>query len=176
MALKFEHRSSKGCSYGTPYEWSVYETLGGGHGVPRVHFKGCQGEYYIMVMDLLGPSLWDVWNQHGQRVSQSMVACIAVEALSILEALHAKGYVHGDVKPENFLMGPKGGNMEKKLFLVDLGLATRWRDVVSAGRGEGEACTCCLPPPDWHRLTAYVSTSVSILSSGRFWKPATFVH
>ena len=65
-----------------------------------------------MVMDLLGPSLWDVWNQHGQRVSQSMVACIAVEALSILEALHAKGYVHGDVKPENFLMGPTGGNME----------------------------------------------------------------
>lgn len=24
VALKFEHRSSKGCSYGPPYEWSVY--------------------------------------------------------------------------------------------------------------------------------------------------------
>lgn len=24
MALKFEHRSSKGCNYGPPYEWSVY--------------------------------------------------------------------------------------------------------------------------------------------------------
>jgi len=25
LALKFEHRSSKGCNYGTPYEWSVYK-------------------------------------------------------------------------------------------------------------------------------------------------------
>ena len=24
VALKFEHRSSKGCNYGPPYEWSVY--------------------------------------------------------------------------------------------------------------------------------------------------------
>lgn len=31
-------------------------------------------------------------------------------------------YVHGDVKPENFLLGPAGTSKEKKLFLVDLGL------------------------------------------------------
>ena len=31
-------------------------------------------------------------------------------------------YVHGDVKPENFLLGPCGTLEEKKLFLVDLGL------------------------------------------------------
>lgn len=64
--------------------------LGGNHGVPRVHYKGRQGDYYVMVfndilqtylsiffslvaclhcnlkimqvMDMLGPSLWDVWN------------------------------------------------------------------------------------------------------------------
>lgn len=24
IALKLEHRSSKGCNYGPPYEWSVY--------------------------------------------------------------------------------------------------------------------------------------------------------
>ncbi len=42
-------------------------------------------------MDMLGPSLWDVWNQSGQVMSQEMVACIAVEALSILKELHSKG-------------------------------------------------------------------------------------
>lgn len=31
-------------------------------------------------------------------------------------------YVHGDVKPENFLLGPPGTPEEKNLFLVDLGL------------------------------------------------------
>jgi serine/threonine protein kinase len=49
VALKFEHRSSKGCNYGPPYEWSVYSSLGGIHGIPRVHFKGRQGDYYVMV-------------------------------------------------------------------------------------------------------------------------------
>ncbi len=43
------------------------------------------------VMDILGPSLWDVWNSQGQVMSQEMVSCIAVEALTILEKLHAKG-------------------------------------------------------------------------------------
>ncbi|XP_027067690.2 casein kinase 1-like protein HD16 [Coffea arabica] len=128
VALKFEHRNSKGCSYGPPYEWQVYNTLGGSHGVPKVHYKGKQGDYYVMVMDMLGPSLWDVWNSSGQSMSGEMVACIAVESLSILEKLHAKGYVHGDVKPENFLLGQPSTPQEKKLFLVDLGLATKWRD------------------------------------------------
>ncbi|KAH9613297.1 hypothetical protein KSS87_016092, partial [Heliosperma pusillum] len=199
VALKFEHRSSKGCNYGPPYEWQVYTTLGGSHGVPRVHYKGRQGDYYIMVMDILGPSLWDVWNSNSHSMSIEMVACIAIEAISILEKMHSKGggrggdqwlakwlqrsggsyqgrakdvgekasgrrvwvryvggnqrgrgcrrlgnmggavvvtrwiirYVHGDVKPENFLLGLPGTPDEKKLFLVDLGLATKWRDTTT---------------------------------------------
>ncbi|CAJ2668802.1 unnamed protein product [Trifolium pratense] len=113
VALKFEHRNSKGCNYGPPYEWQVYNTLGGSHGIPKVHYKGRQGEYYVMVMDMLGPSLWDVWNSSGQSMSADMVACIAVESLSILDKMHSRGYVHGDVKPENFLLGQP---------------ATKWRD------------------------------------------------
>eukprot|EP00252_Welwitschia_mirabilis_P007014 TRINITY_DN1800_c0_g3_i3.p1 TRINITY_DN1800_c0_g3~~TRINITY_DN1800_c0_g3_i3.p1 ORF type:complete len:760 (+),score=131.65 TRINITY_DN1800_c0_g3_i3:403-2682(+) len=131
VALKFEHRSSKGCNYGPPYEWQVYNTLGGSHGIPRVHYKGRQGDYYVMIMDILGPSLWDSWNSAGQSMSTEMVACIAVEAISILEKLHSKGYVHGDVKPENFLLGQPGTPDEKKLFLIDLGLATRWKDTTT---------------------------------------------
>lgn len=128
VALKFEHRNSKGCNYGPPYEWQVYNALGGSHGVPKVHYKGRTGDYYVMVMDMLGPSLWDVWNSSGQAMSAEMVACIAVESLSILEKMHSRGYVHGDVKPENFLLGQPSTAQEKKLFLVDLGLATKWKD------------------------------------------------
>lgn len=43
------------------------------------------------VMDLLGPSLWDVWNQKNQQLSEEYVACVAMEALAILQALHLKG-------------------------------------------------------------------------------------
>ncbi|RAL50879.1 hypothetical protein DM860_005235 [Cuscuta australis] len=135
VALKFEHRNSKGCNYGPPYEWQVYNTLNGCYGIPWVHYKGRQGDFYILVMDMLGPSLWDVWNSLGQstcnRMSPNMVACIAVEAISILEKLHLKGFVHGDVKPENFLLGQPGTAEEKKLYLIDLGLASRWKDSAS---------------------------------------------
>ncbi|KAF9616817.1 hypothetical protein IFM89_032667 [Coptis chinensis] len=133
VALKFERRNSKGCSNGPPYEWQVYNTLNGCYGIPAVHHKGRLGDYYILVMDMLGPSLWDVWNSHNQMLSEEMVSCIAVEAISILEKLHLRGFVHGDVKPENFLLGQAGSPEEKKLYLVDLGLASRWKDA-SSGR------------------------------------------
>ncbi|KAJ8543769.1 hypothetical protein K7X08_025387 [Anisodus acutangulus] len=123
VALKFEHRSSKGCNYGPPYEWQVYNVLGGSHGIPRVHYKEWQGDYYIVVMDMLGPSLWDFWNNNSHTMSTEMVACIAIEAISILEKLHSKGYVQGDVKPENFLLGPPGTPDEKKIVST-----TKWRD------------------------------------------------
>ncbi|XP_039031632.1 casein kinase 1-like protein HD16 [Hibiscus syriacus] len=131
VALKFEHRNGKGCSSGPPYEWQVYSTLNGCYGLPLVHYKGQQGDYYILVMDMLGPSLWDVWNSNNQMLTEDMVACIAVEAISILEQLHHKGFVHGDVKPENFLLGQPGTSDEKKLYLVDLGLASRWKEAAS---------------------------------------------
>lgn len=51
----------------------------------------CKLSTLLQVMDILGPSLWDVWNSQGQVMSQEMVSCIAVEALCILEKLHAKG-------------------------------------------------------------------------------------
>ncbi|KAJ0595703.1 putative non-specific serine/threonine protein kinase [Helianthus annuus] len=53
VALKFEHRSSKGCNYGPPYEWQVYSSLNGCYWVPWVHYKGQQGDFYILVMTSL---------------------------------------------------------------------------------------------------------------------------
>ncbi|XP_028783607.1 casein kinase 1-like protein HD16 [Neltuma alba] len=128
VALKFEHR-------GPPDEWRVYDTVGGSHGVPRVHYKGEQGGYYIMVMDMLGPSLYDVWKK-SHIMSIQTVACIAIEAISILEKMHSRGYVHGDVKPENFLLGSPGTPDEKRLFLADLGLASRWWDELTGSHLE----------------------------------------
>ncbi|DBB13465.1 hypothetical protein WJX82_005200 [Trebouxia sp. C0006] len=128
VALKFEHKTSKGCtSSGTPYEWGIYQNLGEVYGLPKMHYKGKQGDFYIMVMDLLGPSLWDAWNSQSIDMTPQYVACVAVEAIIILQALHEKGYVHGDVKPENFLLGPPDSPRANKLYVVDLGLATKWR-------------------------------------------------
>ena len=42
-------------------------------------------------MDLLGPSLWDAWNSQTIDMTQQYVACVAMEAIIILQALHEKG-------------------------------------------------------------------------------------
>ncbi|KAF8023217.1 hypothetical protein BT93_F0657 [Corymbia citriodora subsp. variegata] len=130
VAIKFEHKDSEGCEGGIPNEWKVYDDLGESHGIPlpQVYYKGQQGYYYVMVMDLLGASLQDPLVDDLPTLPLEAIACIAVEAISILEKLHSRGYIHGDIKPGNFLLGPPGTPAEKRLFMTDLGLATRWRD------------------------------------------------
>ncbi|KAI3766374.1 hypothetical protein L2E82_16429 [Cichorium intybus] len=91
VALKFWHPNSKACNYGPPYECQVYSFF------IQKHIEWMLLEFHGFttragkVMGMLGPSLWDVWNSLGQSMSPSMVVCIAVEAISILEKLHAKG-------------------------------------------------------------------------------------
>ncbi|XP_073064447.1 casein kinase 1-like protein HD16 [Primulina eburnea] len=131
VAIKFEHHLSEGCNFGLPYEWQVYYKMKESPGIPRVHHFVRKGDYYMMIMDKLGPSLWDIFCSNPRVISFTMVACIAVEAISILEGMHSREFVHGDVKPANILLGPPGTPDEKKLYLVDLGLASRWKDANS---------------------------------------------
>jgi hypothetical protein len=39
------------------YEADIYDALSNGLGIPRVHWDGEECEYYVMIHDLLGPSL-----------------------------------------------------------------------------------------------------------------------
>jgi len=138
VAIKIELKGK----HGPPAEWSVYRALAGCQGVPRLMHTGTLQDYYVMVMELLGPSLQDLFEEHHQRLDMRTVACIACESIAILQNIHDRGYVHCDVKPENFVLGREGfkpreripsgstgpKSQRKRLYLVDLGLAQRWRD------------------------------------------------
>eukprot|EP01015_Nassula_variabilis_P006331 TRINITY_DN14816_c0_g1_i2.p1 TRINITY_DN14816_c0_g1~~TRINITY_DN14816_c0_g1_i2.p1 ORF type:complete len:285 (+),score=13.16 TRINITY_DN14816_c0_g1_i2:204-1058(+) len=77
-----------------------------------------------MVMDLLGTSLEDLFEKCGSKFSLKTVLMLADQMISRVQFLHQKGYMHRDLKPDNFLMGR--GNQSHKLYLVDLGLAKRY--------------------------------------------------
>ncbi|CAK0834550.1 unnamed protein product, partial [Prorocentrum cordatum] len=111
------------------YEARLLRRLQGIPGVANVHFCGVVGEYNVMVMDLLGPSLQDLFRKCGGKFSLKTVLMIADQMLYRVEHLHSKGFIHGDIKPSNFLIGHAERSGE--LHMIDFGLATPYRDLKS---------------------------------------------
>lgn len=111
------------------YESRIYRILQNTFAVPRIHWFGADGmknDYRALVMDLLGPSLEDLFNYVGRRFTMKTVLMLAEQMLWRVEYVHSRNLIHRDIKPDNFLMGI--GQRCNRLFLVDFGLAKKYRD------------------------------------------------
>ncbi|PAA70226.1 hypothetical protein BOX15_Mlig023983g1 [Macrostomum lignano] len=107
-------------------ESKIYRMLQGGIGVPVVKWCGTEGDYNVMVLELLGPSLEDLFNFCGRKFKLKTVLLLADQLLNRIEFIHSKNFIHRDVKPDNFLMGlGKKGNL---VYMIDFGLAKKYRD------------------------------------------------
>ncbi|GAW06554.1 ck1 ck1 ck1-d protein kinase [Lentinula edodes] len=108
------------------YESKVYKNIAGGVGVPFVRWFGTECDYNAMVLDLLGPSLEDLFNFCNRKFSLKTVLLLADQLISRIEYIHSRNFIHRDIKPDNFLMGiGKRGN---QVNVIDFGLAKKFRD------------------------------------------------
>eukprot|EP01039_Chlorochromonas_danica_P001315 gene1315-1436_t len=124
VAIKLESLRSKHPQL--LYESKIYRVLQGGYGIPSVKWFGSEGDYNVLVIDLLGPSLEDLFNYCGKRFSLKTVLMLADQMLHRLEYIHSRSYIHRDVKPDNFLIGT--GSRKHICHIIDFGLAKKYQD------------------------------------------------
>ena len=96
-----------------------------GYGIPSVKSYGFSGNYNIMVMELLGKSLEDLFQDYKRKFSLKTVCLLAQQMLERMEFIHNKHIIHRDIKPDNFVIGVN--NKSEIVYILDFGLAKKYR-------------------------------------------------
>ncbi len=96
-----------------------------------LHQGESAGRPYLLLQYVPGRTLRAVLEEDGP-LAEPRLRALGVDLAAALAALHARGLVHGDVKPENVRLDEEG-----RAVLLDLGFARRARaDSTSAPRGD----------------------------------------
>ncbi|KAJ1646087.1 Palmitoylated plasma membrane-bound casein kinase [Coemansia asiatica] len=126
VAIKFELRKSEAPQLRDEYR--SYRILAGEEGIPAVHYFGQEGLYNVLCIDLLGPSLEDLFDMCRRRFSVKTVAMLAKNMLTRIQTVHEHNLIYRDIKPDNFLVGCPGTETANRIFMVDFGMAKQYRD------------------------------------------------
>lgn len=90
-------------------------------GFPFIYYYGNKGNKTVIVMDMCGPSLEELFNYCHRCFSLKTVVMLADQILQRIQFFHDKGFVHRDIKPENFVTGK--GLQGHIIYLIDFGLS-----------------------------------------------------
>jgi serine/threonine protein kinase len=111
------------------FEISILKRLQGNDKFPTFIADGQDQGFIYCVMELCGPSLDTIIRSlPSQKLSLEYIPTLTVELLGILEQFHAKGYVHRDIKPGNFVTRITG---TAPIALLDFGVSKLFMDLHS---------------------------------------------
>ncbi|KAG0702688.1 kinase-like domain-containing protein [Suillus ampliporus] len=113
-------------------EYWILKQLEGGVGIPRTLWFSRESAYHALVLELLGPSLHQLFLANNQRFSLLNIVNLGVQLLSRLEYIHSHNYIHGDIKPQNILVGL--GNLRHTAFIINFGITKIILIIVGLGQ------------------------------------------
>lgn len=126
VAIKFEPRKAEAPQLRD--ECRSYRILAGCPGIPQIYHFGQEGLHNILVIDLLGPSLEDLFDMCGRKFSIKTVCMAAKQMVTRVQTIHEKNLIYRDIKPDNFLIGRPGTKNANVIHVVDFGMAKQYRD------------------------------------------------
>lgn len=122
-AMKIESRSTKSR---LKEEFNIYVQLirnGVNKGIPKIINFFEASNYDIMVMELLGDSLDQLFIKHNKRFDMGTVLKLGVDMINLMETIHNAGFIHRDIKPNNFMIGYHN---KQDLYILDFGLSKQY--------------------------------------------------
>jgi serine/threonine protein kinase len=125
VAIKVEHSKKKERSR-VLEEYKIYKYLrdhGFIEGIAKLHNYIEIPGYNMLVMELLGPSLEDMFNKHKRIFKLSTVFAIALQLIDLIETLHSLSFIHRDIKPNNFSLGYRN---YQQIYMLDFGLSKKF--------------------------------------------------
>ena len=87
------------------YLWFHSDSTVLAQAIPQVVYYGIENNKNIMIMDLLGKSLEDLFSKMGKKFSTKTVLMLADQMIKRIEYVHSRRIIHRDIKPDNFTIG-----------------------------------------------------------------------
>ena len=122
IAVKLEKREKKDSGLLESEACRLY--LMQGEGIPKIICYGNNKTHNILIQELLGNSLEELFIRCKKKFSLKTVCSIGIEMIKRIRFVHSKQHIHRDIKPDNFMTGRDKN--DNKIYIIDFGLAKKY--------------------------------------------------